>query len=496
MLISGIQALARLVMDVRRVDRARGLRTGAFVSGYQGSPLGGLDRELARNAQRLDALGVVFRPGLNEELAATAVAGTQLIGELDGRRVDGVTGFWYGKNPGLDRAADAIRHGNVSGTAPLGGAVALIGDDPSAKSSTLPSSCEPMCASLVMPLLAPASVSEIETLGLHAVQLSREAGLWSALKIVADVADATATVDVSGLLAGAPRALDREPHRPPVLLTPGNLDAEEDLLTARLARVHAYARRHALNRIAFEPARPRLAVVAAGTAFAAVRRGLSDLGLDDTALDALGIRLVALGMPWPLEPARVVELVGGVEEVLVVEDKLAFVEGRLKEALYRTPNAPLVLGRADEQGAPLLRARGSISSDDAALAIASRLDSGALSGHTLARLERLRAPVAAEPALAARAPFFCSGCPHSTSTKAPDDQLVGVGIGCHTMVALEPEGRGKLVGMPQMGGEGAQWLGLAPFTADAHFVQNLGDGTFHHLGLAGDPRGGRRGNTR
>jgi indolepyruvate ferredoxin oxidoreductase len=486
-LISGIQALVRLTLDQRRLDARRGLDTGVFVSGYQGSPLGGLDRELLRARRHLDPQGIVFQPGVNEELAATAVGGTQLLGNLAGRRHEGVTGFWFGKNPGLDRAADAIRHSTVSGTAPLGGAVAWIGDDPFSKSSTVPSSCEPMCRSLHMPLLAPGSVAEVLELGLHAVAISRHAGLWSGLKIVADIADASATVEAGAALDAVPEMAPREAHEPPILLPPTNLEAEHDLLTLRLERVHGYARAAELNRIVFEPSRPRLAVLAAGMGYQALLRALDDLGLDEPAREAAGLRLVRLGMPWPLDPGTVRRLAGGVETVMVVEDKLPFVEEQVKASLYGQPQQPRVLGKEDAEGRPLLPVRSGVAADDVAQALRRLLADADLPEPTRARIEAHAARQASEVAPVAemlrRTPYFCSGCPHNVSTRAQPDQLVGVGIGCHIMVALDgDERRGDLLGMPQMGGEGAQWLGLAPFTDEPHFIQNLGDGTFHHSG--------------
>ena len=485
-LLSGIQALVRIALDQHRLDVRAGHRSGIFISGYPGSPLGGVDRELERERRRLTAANVVFRPGLNEELAATAVSGTQLIGELERRRVDGVTGFWFGKSPGFDRAADAIRHGNLSGTAPLGGAVAWIGDDPASKSSTVPSSSEPMCRSLFVPLLAPGSVREQLELGLHAVALSRHAGLWSGLKVVADIADATAVVELDGLLDAIPRLPPRAAGRPPVLLPPSNLDAEHDLMVARLARASEYARAAELNRVVFEPRRPRVALVAAGIGFQAIVRALDDLGLDPAAREAAGLRLVRLSMPWPLERDELRRLAGGVETVLVVEDKLPFVEQLVRDALYRLPDAPRVLGKQDDDGAPLLSARGALSSDDVARAIGRVLGADALGEQgraRLARIEQRRDATGKLVPLPQRTPYFCSGCPHNVSTRADAEQLVGVGIGCHIMVALDSgDRRGKLLGMPQMGGEGAQWLGLEPFTDDEHFVQNVGDGTFHHSG--------------
>ncbi|MCE0764698.1 indolepyruvate ferredoxin oxidoreductase family protein [Pseudonocardia kujensis] len=489
-LLTGIQALVRLTLEQRRLDAARGLDTRVFVSGYQGSPLGGLDSELLRSRRFLDPAGVVFQPGVNEELAATAVAGTQLLGEVPGRRHEGVVGFWYGKNPGLDRAADAIRHGTLAGTATLGGAVALIGDDPASKSSTVPSSCEPMAQSLAMPLLAPGTVPEIVELGLHAVALSRATGLWTGLKIVADIADASATVDVEGLRLGIPVPPARP--RPPVgaLVGPAALDAEHDMLTRRLDLARAYARETGLNRVTFTARRARLGILASGTGYAVVQRALEDLGLGEAALDDLGVRLIRLAMPFPADAAELAAYTAGLAEVLVVEDKVPFLEGHLKEALYRVPDAPLVIGRRDERDRPLLTARGQLGAEDVARAIASRIGHDRLPRAAAVHLSaiepkkpsRIGLPLAGAGSSAARTPYFCSGCPHNTSTRTGDDTLVGVGIGCHAMIAINGEGRGHRIGLTQMGGEGAQWLGLAPFTDDRHFVQNLGDGTFHHSG--------------
>jgi indolepyruvate ferredoxin oxidoreductase len=482
-LISGIQALVRMILEQRRLDTARGLDTRAFVTGYQGSPLAGLDQEMARARPFLDDAGVVFRPGLNEELAATSVAGTQLLRQAPGRRHDGVTGFWYGKNPGLDRAADAIRHGTLAGTTALGGAVALIGDDPSCKSSTVPSSCEPMAQSLLLPLLAPGSVAEIVELGLHAVAMSRASGLWTGLKIVADVADAAATVDVGALDLGVP-VPSRAEEAPRVLVGATALDAEHDALTRRLDLARAYARAAGLNRIAFTSRNATLGVLASGTSAATVQRALDDLGLDEAAMEALGLRIITLAMPFPVDAEVLAELTDGLDEVLVVEDKVPFLENHLKSALYSRPGAPRIVGRHDPDGRTLLPARSALGAEDVAGALAARIGPDRLPRTAAVHLQATapKPPSRIALPLAARTPFFCSGCPHNTSTRTSDDTLVGVGIGCHAMIALDGAGRGHQLGLTQMGGEGAQWLGLAPFTDDRHFVQNLGDGTFHHSG--------------
>jgi indolepyruvate ferredoxin oxidoreductase len=480
-LMNGTQALVRMILEQQRLDAARGLNTGAFVSGYPGSPLGGLDREIARSMKHLAPAGVAFQPGLNEELAATAVAGTQLVGELPGRRRDGVVGWWYGKAPGLDRAADAIRHGNTSGTATLGGAVALIGDDPTCKSSTLPSSCELMAESLVLPLLAPGSVADIVRLGLHAVAMSREAGCWTAMKIVSDVADASATVELSGLQREVPEPPQQSRGAPPTLLGASSVAAEHDLMGRRLQLARDYGRRQALNRVVVEPDRPRLAILAPGPAYATLRRALDTLGVDDDALGSHGVRLVLLELPFPLHPDDVAAFVEGVEEVMVVEDKRPFIERQLRDLLYGTSDAPRIIGKRDEKGRELVGLAGAVDADALARRLAKRWGTW-LADDVREQIRPVRLPTPVASALV-RTPYFCSGCPHNLSTRSPDDQLVGAGIGCHSLIAVDPMGeRGHLLGAPQMGGEGAQWIGMAPFTADEHYVQNIGDGTFYHSG--------------
>ena len=487
-LLSGIEALVRLLLTQRRLDRARNLSTALFISGYEGSPLGGLDQQLQRAHALLSQADIVFTPGLNEELAATAVGGTQLTGELPGRRFDGVVGFWYGKNPGFDRAADAIRHASVSGTSPLGGAVALVGDDPLSKSSTLPSSCEQTARALGLPVLAPASVGDVVPLGLHAVALSRYAGVWSAVKIVADIADASATVTIPALGAlGIPSPDRTRLWHPRTLVGPGALEAEEDFVSVRIPRVHEYTELAGLNRITSEPTRPRLAILASGTSYTATVRALSDLGLSAHDQDDLGLRLVKIDMPWPLSPFALRAMVDRVHEVLVIEDKAAVVEEQLKSALYRQPHQPRIYGKEDHGGRSLIPKHGAVTSDLVARALARLWHDESLPASSRLAVDRLNraTPIRIDlggEAPAPRTPYFCSGCPHNISTRADDDQLVGLGIGCHIMAALDDEGRGHKIGMTQMGGEGAQWIGMSPFTDDRHYAQNLGDGTFFHSG--------------
>ena len=489
-LLTGLQGLVRLPLDQHRADRRLGLHTGTMISGYQGSPLGGLDKELARNHELVEAHHVRHVPGLNEELGATSAWGSQLANQLPGARYDGVLAMWYGKAPGLDRAADSLRHGNFVGVPRTGGALAVVGDDPGCKSSTIPSASESLLASLGMPVFYPGNVQEVLDLGLHAYSCSRVSGLWAGFKIVTSVADAlgTAAVAPDRVMPVMPtvewngKPYEHVPNGN--LLAPASLDMERTLFGPRTELALAYARENGVNRI--EGARDAwLGVVAAGKPYYDLMHALRELGLDGHGLERAGIRILKLGMISPLEGEIAREFARGLDEVLVVEEKGPFVETLVKEALYGTADAPRVLGKRDERGEQLLPRELDLDADLVARALAARLAArGVRIDSVEARLRKL-AEIHGRPAelpMAARTPFFCSGCPHNSSVQAPDGTLVGAGIGCHTMVLLNPEGKGEITGITQMGGEGAQWIGQAPFTDDTHLVQNLGDGTFHHSG--------------
>jgi indolepyruvate ferredoxin oxidoreductase len=488
-LLTGVQGLVRLVLEQHRADRRRDLHTGTMISGYQGSPLGGLDIELRRNRRLLDEHHVRAVPGLNEELGATSAWGSQLTAQLPGAKYDGVLGMWYGKAPGLDRAADSLRHGNFVGVSRTGGGLAVVGDDPSCKSSTIPSASEDMLKSLHMPVFFPGNVQEVVDLGLHAYACSRASGLWSGFKIVTSVADAVGTTAVapdrvSPVLPDL--GYEHEPNGN--LLAPASLEMERSLLGVRTDLALAYARENGVNTI--EGAQDAwLGIATAGKSYHDVKHALRNMGLDDRALERAGIRVLKLGMIWPLEQEIVRDFAGGLGEILVVEEKGPFIEALLKEALYGWQGAPLVHGKRDERGERLLPAELDLDADVIARAVAARLGRKIQLDSVEAHIRRLDAiesrgrelPMMAGGG-AQRSPFFCSGCPHNTSIKAPEGTLVGAGIGCHTMVLLNPEGKGEITGITQMGGEGAQWIGMAPFTEDTHLVQNLGDGTFHHSG--------------
>ncbi|MCG5217970.1 indolepyruvate ferredoxin oxidoreductase family protein [Streptosporangium soli] len=485
--LTGTQALVRMLLDRVRHDRRAGRDTAAFVSGYEGSPLGGFDLELARRASLLAEHEVVHRPGLNEELAATSVAGSQLAAEVARLRPDGVTGVWYGKAPGLDRATDALRHANLAGTHPRGGAVALVGDDPAAKSSTVPCASEAALAELSIPTFFPADVQDVLDYGLHAVELSRASGLWAAMKLVAGVADSAGTAVVGADWAapvvepaGSARPYS---HRPSSRMLGAELAAlERGLYETRLPLALSYVRAAGVNRVSAAAEGARIGIVSAGKSYLDVRQALHELGLDDGALERYGIRLLKLGVIHPLDPTVVREFAAGLAEIVVVEEKRSFIESAVKEILYGRPAAPAVHGKTGPDGRTLFAEAGELNPGAIAAGLARRLaDHGEIEPVTAWRGRRREARVSLP--LLARTPYFCSGCPHSSSTKVPENTLVGAGIGCHTMALfMEPDQVGTVVGLTQMGGEGAQWIGMAPFVEDRHFTQNIGDGTFTHSG--------------
>ncbi|GAB3565283.1 indolepyruvate ferredoxin oxidoreductase family protein [Amycolatopsis endophytica] len=484
--LTGIQALVRMIRDRALIDDRRGLRSASFVTGYEGSPLAGYDLELARRLELFDDVEVVHRPAVNEELAATAVAGTQLARQAGALRPDGVTGYWYGKSPGLDRASDAIRHANLIGTDPQGGAVALIGDDPAGKSSTYPCSSEAAVADLYLPTLYPADSQEILDYGIHAAHLSRFTGTWSALKITTAVADGASTAVVHPDRV-SPTVADLEPsrHRPSAKLIGANLAAlEHSLLTRRFPRALDYARANGLDAITETTGADRLGIVAAGKTYLDVREALARLGLGDPAtLARHGIRLLKLGMVNPVDPLIVRRFAKGLREIIVVEEKRAFLETAVKDILYAGVAAPVVVGKHDHEGRTLFSPSGELDVDRVITGLARRLGEIHEVEPVRRWLGQSRPPARIELPVMARTPYFCSGCPHNGSTRTDRETLVGAGIGCHGLVmVMNEEQAGNVLGVTQMGGEGAQWFGMAPFIDQDRLVQNIGDGTFTHSG--------------
>ncbi|WP_163801630.1 indolepyruvate ferredoxin oxidoreductase family protein [Mycolicibacterium sediminis] len=481
-LLTGVQAIARLLVEQHDRDRRQGIRSATFVSGYQGSPLAGLDTLLAGVPWLRSEHDVRLVPGLNEELAATSVWGSQLELPSGSRTHDGVVGVWYGKGPGLDRAGDVMRHMSTYGTHPKGGVLAIVGDDPAAKSSTVPAASERSLAALNMPIVSPRNAEEIVAFGLHAVALSRASGCTVAMKLVADVADGlwTFDADVRGLSITVPR-IDWQgtpwTYRQRLMgAPPDSLLAEADLYGPRWDMVRAFTDANDLDRIEVDTPDAWLGIVAVGPAYDAVRGALSDLGLDEAALHRAGIRILRVGMPFPLGENRVRDLARGVETVLVVEDKTAFVESQVRDALYGTASTPDVLGKRDHDGRPLIPADGELT--------AARL-LAPLRRTLRGRVELAspaRGPIPLEVLPTTRTPYFCSGCPHNRSTAVPAGSLAGGGIGCHTLVTMSGRTDSQVTGLTQMGGEGAQWIGQAPFTDVSHVFQNVGDGTYFHSG--------------
>jgi indolepyruvate ferredoxin oxidoreductase len=485
--LTGLQALVRLALDQLRRDERAGRKVGALFSGYPGSPLAGFDQLLRSLAPLLERAHVRLAPGLNEELAATAVAGTQLLEVFPHESWDAALGIFFAKAPGLDRALDAIRHANFVGSARHGGALAVVGDDPFCKSSSLPSHSEHAFAHAWVPLFAPADPADVLRLGLAAIELSRYAGLWTGLRIVADVADAgqifelpeppqfvRPEFEVDGAAFSA--RFDTQ------LMPPNVLKLEQELVFGRLEAVRRFAAENALDPLTSRHERDRIGLVAAGSLYRELERALELLGIDETARERLGIRLLKLELVWPVSGERVRELADGLAEVVVVDARRGYLEEQIRSALYGGNWRPAVLGQRDPDGAFWLSRRSEISgatlAQDLAPYLAKRLRAPGLT----AKLAALDAPLlrASHAPLPTRAPHFCSGCPHSASTRVPEGSVAGGGIGCHTMALQMPERAVQFVGA--MGCEGAHWIGLAPYTSTRHLFQNLGDGTYFHSG--------------
>ncbi|PYO56538.1 MAG: 2-oxoacid ferredoxin oxidoreductase [Candidatus Rokuibacteriota bacterium] len=484
--LSGIQALVRLPLDQHRADRRRGLNTATFISGYRGSPLGGFDQTLERQAKLLQEHHVVFSSGLNEDLGATAVFGSQMAGLFPNPKYDGVLGMWYGKAPGVDRTGDVFKHANYAGVGRNGGVLALAGDDPISKSSTLPSHSEVALYDALMPTIFPGNVQEILDLGLHGFMLSRVSGLWVGVKIVTNVADeaATAEVDPERVRPVIPTVeLDGRPFQHQInvnLIPPYGLDMERTLHGARLELARRYAWENTLNPIVVPTPQAWLGILTTGKTYYDVRQALAELGLDDAALRHRGIRVLKMGLLFPMEPRVVREFARGLEEVLVIEEKRPFLELFAKDILYGWPDRPRIVGKVDEEERPLVPILGELDSDLIARAIAKRLGRKLRIESVEARIQHLddlrRRP---RPLTLSRTAFFCSGCPHNRSTVIPDGSVAAAGIGCHGMAMGMDRG---IIGVTQMGGEGAQWVGIAPFTGTPHLFQNIGDGTLFHSG--------------
>ena len=487
-LVTGIQALARLPFDQIRADRLAGLKTSAFISGYQGSPLGGFDRELLSHKAMLDEFGVVLWPGINEELAATAVAGSQLVSTMKDAKVDGVAGYWYGKAPGLERGADAIRHANYVGTAPKGGVLALIGDDPACKSSTVPSRSDNLVAALGFTLFDPGSMQDILDLGRHGIEMSRLCGLWTGLKIVTNVADGSALAEVHpDRIRPVIPQLERNgmPWHPLLsgyVSAPTSLQMESEMNGPRMEMATRYIEANGINFEAVKSPSAWLTIIASGYTADLVLATLRVLGLDEDQAADLGIRVLKLRAIHPFDQKAIRAAARGVGTVLVVEDKRAYIETLVRDALYSSPDRPAVIGKLDATGAVLVPDSYVLSVDALTEPMRRVLRTTISEERLKPQRRRVGVPLTVRND-AVRTPYFCSGCPHNTSTVVPEGSLVGIGIGCHGMVStIGNSNRGEFTGITQMGGEGLHWIGMAPFIETPHMFQNIGDGTFFHSG--------------
>ncbi|WOJ96408.1 indolepyruvate ferredoxin oxidoreductase family protein [Congregibacter brevis] len=486
--MTGIEALVRLPMLQHQRDRHRGLNTAAFVSGYRGSPLGGVDQAFWKARRWLEPHNVHFQPGINEELAATAVWGSQQTNLFSGARYDGVFSMWYGKGPGVDRSMDVFKHANAAGTSKFGGVLAVAGDDHACKSSTLPHQSEHDFIAASIPVLSPSNVQEVLDLGVYGWELSRYSGCWVALKAITENMDSaiSADLDASRIQVVIPEGFElpeggvhaRWPDQP--------MEQEERLNRYKIYAAREFARVNGLNKVVLDSPKARFGIITSGKAYLDVMQALDDMGISAAVAAEIGLRVYKVGMPWPLEPQATHDFADGLEEILVVEEKRSIIEDQLTGQLYNYPVAarPRVIGEFDETGKDLLPNLGELTPAKVALAVASRIKRfyhSTVMDERIRWIESKELSLARPAEVAERVPHFCSGCPHNTSTQLPDGSRAMGGIGCHYMATWMPD-RPTLT-FTQMGGEGVTWIGQAPFTDTDHVFQNLGDGTYFHSGI-------------
>ncbi|WP_428119088.1 indolepyruvate ferredoxin oxidoreductase family protein [Candidatus Poriferisodalis sp.] len=489
--MSGVQALLRVLLDQLRADRRDGLNNAAMVSGYRGSPLGGIDSLMLGNAEELAENNITFQPGLNEDLGATVVWGSQLANRNFEGSYDGVLGMWYGKAPGVDRSGDAIRHANVCGVDPKGGVLLVAGDDPASKSSTLASESEPVLIHYQTPILYPGSVQEVIDYGRWGYELSRYSGLWTALKIVTNVADGYSTVEVGPGRVSATRPAFEWDGKPwahtqqDALFGPNAVRMELEIHEGRMVAVEKFVAENKLNRQTVTSRDAKVGLIAAGKTYYDLREALDRMGLREAELSRRGVRILKPAVVWPLDPVSLREFARGLDVIVVVEEKRSVIETLAREILYGMPDAPRILGKRDAQDQFWFPGHGEMDADLIARKVrpflVDRLGGGGIGSAVPERITIPLAVTTKDGAKAAgRTPGFCSGCPHNRSTWVPEGSEAGGGIGCHGMAAMTPTRNVR--GTTQMGGEGVQWVGAAPFVTMDHRFQNIGDGTFHHSG--------------
>lgn len=489
--ITGTQALVRLPMAQMRRDRAEGLDTAAYVTGYRGSPLGAYDQQLERAKNHLDALDIRFQPGTNEDLAATAIWGTQQVPLSEQATHQGVVGYWYGKGPGVDRCGDVFKHGNAAGSSAHGGVLCFAGDDHAAKSSTLPHQSDHAFMSAVMPVLYPSSIHEFIDVGLFGIAMSRYSGLWVGYKVISDTVETSAVVALGDELKpfNMPDDFDM-PQGGLNLRWPDPPLVQDDRLQEQKAYAAlAFARANQIDQIVLNTAKARFGIVATGKAFEDVRQALAELGIDQIAAEKIGLRLYKVRMPWPLEPSGIRAFSEGLEEVLIIEERREIIEHQIKQQLFnwRADVRPRIVGKFDENDQTFLPLSAALSTSRVARAIAARVLRLSFDdtlkqhiSHRLTYLQKRADERAAHVAPIERQPWFCSGCPHNSSTKVPEGSKAMAGIGCHYMVQWMDRNTDTFT---QMGGEGVPWTSISHYTGEKHRFVNLGDGTYFHSGI-------------
>src|SRR6516225_841606 len=488
---TGIQALVRLPMAQIRRDRAAGLNTAGFISGYRGSPLGGYDQQLFAARKHLEQYNIKFQPGVNEDLAATAVWGSQQLNLSPGAKYDGVVGIWYGKGPGVDRSGDVFRHGNAAGSARNGGVLCLAGDDHGAKSSTLPHQSDHAFISALMPYLYPSSIHEIIEMGLLGIAMSRYSGCWVGMKVITEVVETTAEIDLSDEMTPFIIPADFELPRGGLNLRWPDDRYEQDLRLQDYKgyAAIAFARANKVNRITMDSPNARFGIMASGKSYEDIRQALRELGITSEVAAKIGLRLYKIGMPWPLEPEGVRNFAVGLEEIFIIEERREIVENQVKQVLFnwRDDVRPRIVGKMDDHDKRFLTFAAELSVSSLAVSLTERLlrlnlnpeiadmlraKADWFNGREASQVQAI-APVT-------RTPYFCSGCPHNTSTKVPEGSRAMAGIGCHFMALWMDRSTETYT---HMGGEGVPWVGIAPFTNEKHIFANLGDGTYFHSGI-------------
>ena len=487
--MTAIQALVRIPLAQRWRDNAAGLNTAGFISGYRGSPLGHYDAELRRAQKYLRAENIYFEEGINEELGATAVWGTQQVNMYKGAKHDGVFGIWYGKGPGVDRSGDVLRHANAAGTSPLGGVLAIAGDDHACKSSTIPHQSDHTFYSTMLPMLYPANMQEFVEYGLLGIAMSRYSGCWTAFKVTSDTAESTGVVDLTRenrkiLIPGDD---DFEMPEGGVHIRPADVWRDQDFRLQRykLFAALAFGKKNKLDRTVWDSTKPRFGIITSGKTYGDVRQALYELGIDEAVAERIGLRLYKVGMPWPLEPEGIRDFCEGLDEILIVEEKRELIENQLKQQLFNwhADKRPRVVGKYDENGQWLLPPENELGVGLITHVIADRIShfyDGEMVEYARNYFDRREAMQAEYQSPLLRKPYFCSGCPHNLSTKVPQGSRATAGIGCHIMALWMDRSTDTFT---QMGGEGVPWIGQAPFTDEKHIFTNLGDGTYQHSGI-------------